>query len=834
MAVYKTDLDYEFLGRASVEEIVPYVKENFVAPRFLESPVFKFKKRQRVLAAICSMLGISPNNEQWVFLLAECDRLLCEACAGAGKTTMAQLKLVDAKITHNIPGRNILAIAYNKHAVRDMENRHADIMVRLGQMNIPELKRDREIMCDTFHAFCKQWVWDYLPEFGLDPNKKNQIVLSDSSGEPRIFMRTSCETYRGLHPDEKIFFSDGIYDALLSLYSFCHETITVDEPEAWRTSSAMNDLKEIPIPTIKSIFKLYEKLKKLKRKMDFQDMVDRMWELCQRPEFMRRLRTNYKVILVDEYQDITPAMLRILKIIMEGDESLGIPPFYEGQLICIGDGDQSIYGFRGTDPDNCIRFKDAYCNPDMVVRITSMSENRRCPTNIIDVARSIIESNDKRINKPILSIRDGGEVHVHEYSTLAGEMDMLINELKVVPSDILDDCCVCYRNNSSSYMLLVKLIEAGIPVRLSKSCYPLLSDSLSTSILGVLNMLSYPDNIEYIRRNLFKVLPKSSKFHKAAIDQLLDEEEERRKSGAEHRRFWELDYTTEYTSINGFKEAMQMLSQAYSLHRRNAEMAKYVPQVIKLIRTYYLNWIMTKGTSLADDYIAYLGDFFGQPVSYDNWMIQLKKLRDDLDKNKNHGIYLTTFHSLKGLEFSRVYAIDLNDMVFPGSDLNMSDKLTQAQKDTIENEARRLFYVTVTRAKEQLHLYFDRECPTRYIRFFKENQGIAKHYKDYLGDRSFDEQNGFLVYRPDSDDDEELSLDLDLDLDEPLDVPDADVQPSAVAKSSHFAVGGISDLISEMEQSSERLQQNLGDERYQAVKDKPHVKSLLDRIMNND
>lgn len=836
MAVYKTDLDYDFLASAEIDEIVTYAKDNFAAKRMLESSNFSFKKRYKVLNALCKMLGITPSNEQWVFLLADCDRLLCEACAGAGKTTMAQLKLVDAKLSHNIPGQNILALAYNRHAVADMTNRHAEIMAKLSNMNIPELKRDRQIMCYTFHKFCKQWVWDYLSTFGYDPNKKNLILLHDS--EIRDLMRQACLAYTKTHPDEKLFLSDGIYEALISLYMFSRETLTEDDPQAWKLSSAMNDLKEVPISTIQAIFKFYSRGKKLKKRMDFTDIIGYMWELCQDPAVMRRLRANYSIMLVDEYQDITPDMLRIIRIIMEGDSTLGIDPYYEGQLICIGDGDQSIYGFRGTDPDNCIRFKDAYADPNMMVRITSMSENRRCPSNIIDVARAVITSNDKRIDKPILSIKDGGDVRVHQYSSLGSEMNMLIDELKAIPLNELDDCCICYRNRDSSNMLLIRLLEAGIPVNTSGSCNVLLSDMLSTSVMGVLNMLSYPDNLAHIESSLFKVLPKSNKFKKSTISAMVAEEEKRRQSGAESRRFWEFQFAPEYLAINGFKEAMTTLSKAYSLHRRNANMSEYVPQLIKLVRLYYLNWMMTKSSKLPDDYINYLAGFFSQHISYDAWLQQVKNLRDTLADNKQKGVLITTFHGLKGLEFKRLFVIDLNDLIFPGSDMNISDKLTQAQKDAVENEARRLFYVTITRSKSEIHLYFDEECPTRYIRFFIENQGIAKNYKEYLGDPNFNEEDGFLMYSPDMvDESEDFSIDLGID---PTDLgnPDDALRnfeenyiSSNQEATSHFTNGGMADIISQMEESNQRLQQNLGDDQYRVIQDKPHVKSLLDRIM---
>ena len=869
---YKTDIDYEYIEGKSIEELLPYIHDNFVSEKLKNDPTYFFKRRYKMMLAVCTMLKIVPSPEQWVFLLSDAERMLCEACAGAGKTTMAQLKLVDAKLTRNTPGKNILALAYNNHAVKDMLDRHEEIMTRINAMKIPGLMRDREICCSTFHSFCMGWVQDYPERFGINP--KNYLLADSGVHEA---MRFAADAYAKKNAHLKLFISDAIITALISLYTFSKETLTRDTPESWPMCSAYNDLNEIPLESIQTIFNLYENLKRLKKSMDFADVIDRMYELCLDPEVIARLRANYSIMLVDEYQDITPAMLRVIKAFMEGTPEKGIPPYVDGHLICIGDGDQSIYGFRGTDPDNCIRFRETYNCPDYLNCILSMSENRRCPSEIIKVARRVIESNDKRIDKPIRSIRDGGEIKVVEYFSQEDQMSQLVRALKAKPEEDLRQTCVCYRNLSSSYMLTIKLIEAGIPFRFGKGHMPL-TDKLSASLFDVFNMLSYPDNLAYIQAALYKVVPKSAKFTKTAISELLKIEEDQRKRGGDLHRFWELEFDFETKQINGFVDAMKILHTCYIHQRRNEPMSRYVPYLIKLIRQYYLNWQLQRGTVLSEEYLEYINSWFSRSEPYSTFITRYRKLRDELKENQIKGVYLTTLHGLKGLEFDDVYIIDLDDGIFPGTELNQSRDLSQAQKDILENEARRLFYVAVTRTRDKLTLYFNHENPTRYIRFFKVNVGLANTYESYITQSSqFVEQDGFLVassgeektsmfggtapavqqVEPIEESDDLLDLDVgSTDILEST-LPDAEVfpeivedaldsaeainevnagKPGAVDREQFESVmdssGTVEEQLAREDERDQRLSMELGEKNYQSIADKPGLRSVLDLLLD--
>lgn len=818
--IFETDLDYSILDTLSEDELFAYIEQNFVSPNTTYAEGFNYKKTCNVMRVLChKVLKIFPSTEQWVFLLSDCERLLCEACAGAGKTTMAQLRSIKEKLAHGVAGANILALAYNTHAVADMKARHETIVRSINNLKIPELHRDMSLCCHTFHSFCKSWVEDYLAEFGI-LNKAGYLLEETERSEG---MRLALTSYNK-KSNKNIFVSDTVIASLLALYSFTYETITRNKPEVWKMCPNFADLAEMTYEDIISVLALYTKWKGLRHKMEFTDLVECMYQLCCRPEVVRRIRANYQVFILDEYQDFTPSMLRIVKLILEGDESLGIEPFIDSRLTCIGDGDQSIYGFRGTDPDNCVRFKETFSSPGVMNRVTAMSVNRRCPEEVLKPAKAVIESNTRRITKPIRAIKSGGVVNVHQYVSVNEEMSEIVQRLKHIPESEYRDTCICYRNQSSSYMLGLHLMRESIPFRVARGRLPL-TDTLSKALFDVLNMLSYPDLLQWADKALYKVLPKSSLFTKKTISDLIQAELSASKNRGNSRCFYDLNFPDSAYAITGFREALDKLRTCRQMHKMNKPMSTYLPDLIGLIRKYYLDWQLTKTKQFSTDYLDYVSAWFSQDKDYDLFMREYHTLLESFDDSNRDKITLTTMHGLKGLEFQNMLIIDLNDSIFPGTELNQSKDLSQAQKDILECEARRLFYVALTRSKQSLDLYFDSNMPSRYIRFFTTNTGLADTYTKYISDGS-----GFLLAdagdtnKPNTEDEPPILL--------------GDVDLSALEEIAAEDDASLTDFFSEQEseadEQAERITAAIGNEKYEQIKGKPVILSIVDRICRGD
>lgn len=717
--VYKTDLDYSIIDKPdlSTQELLSYVRENFYTPcegAWKLSKVFKF------VQLMCKLEKVSPSIEQFVYILCNKSRLLNEACAGAGKTTMSKYKMAVANVCYNVPGRNIIAIAYNRHAALDIEKKYQLIARRVNEITQGKMHIDTDIKSTTMHAWCLSWVEEYKNRWRI-----RNIQLLETEAELE-FMKKALTRHLKATKNDNFIVTDNLVSNLVQLNNWIRETLSLNDPQEWYLCSSRTECSMLSSTDLTAIFANYKRSKELLGYQDYQDLIQYMWELLQDPEVVARIRRVHKYFVVDEYQDITPSMLRILHIIMEGDEAIGIPRFTEGTLVCIGDGDQSIYGFRGTDSENCIRFKEAY--PDAV--ITAMSINRRCDKTILDYARKIIESNVNRIEKPIRGLHDGGEVEIAYYNSEVDQIRQVIDELREIP--LLRKTCICYRNLLSSQFLVVKLMEAGIPVNIGRGVEPF-SDIYSRSIEDMLDLLEHPDIPLYAEKVLYKYVPRGQSFTKEGLKKIFrDHAEELKKSCRgnyiEPKKFWEHDFGTWYHQ-RGFGQAIENLRKAQMAVRMNQNMSAFMPVVLEQLRRYYIDALRNNlfADKLSDEYIKFIERFYTQNIPYKSFKKDRAKMFEDMRSNRADGVYLTTMHGLKGLEFDNVIVVDMDDNLYPGNELKNSN-FSEEQRAKIEWEARRLLYVTVTRAKHKLKLFFNNNCPSRYIKFFVESDDLTRLY----------------------------------------------------------------------------------------------------------
>jgi DNA helicase II / ATP-dependent DNA helicase PcrA len=749
--LYHTDIDYAYLNKLEFNELAEYAQKNFCeAYMYDKNNPLAYKRsistRLKIVKLFCTRLGLQPSNEQYLFSVCSTRRVLCEAIAGAGKTSFLLLRLLDTIINIDVPGFQVLAVAYNSHAADDLRQRYLELAGIINSSIISLANRPAvtspanvgfrvptDVRIMTFHSWCLSWVTEYANRFGIG-NVQNFTISNDQA--MRLMNVAVKQSKNSLSGD--IFITDKIISALLSVYSYMQETMTFADPQAWDGSSSRINLNDFTLSDLQLIFSNYTKDKQYAHKLDFGDYLLYMVKLCENPEINKRIRSCSRIYMFDEFQDLTPVMLRVIQLIIKGDESLGIPEYSDSMLTCIGDGDQSIYNFRGTDSDNCLRFRPTYSIPGTeddkesnIVRILSMSLNRRCRTEICKVSSGIITSVEKRIIKPIKALRPGGIVDTLYYTSVEQELSQLIAKLKQLPIEELCNTCVFYRNLNSSRYLTFALVEANIPFRIG-SGHEFLSDMYSQSILSALDLLSVPDSTVYIDNAMYRMVPKSAKHSKAQITQMCKNEELCRKARKGIHMFWEMDWG-EWTEISGFNEALATLKSCCVKQRRGTLMSQYMPPLLKLIRLYYSNYqnirAQKTNTALSDELLTKTDKYFTRDISYEAFVNENSKVMKYLkDSEGSQGVYITTMHGLKGLEFNNVYGIDFEDSIFPGSDLAGSEKCPASYQTSLEMGARRLLYVAVTRAKNYLCLFFSKREPSRYIRFFTNSEEIDKIY----------------------------------------------------------------------------------------------------------
>lgn len=741
---YSTDIDYEFVKNASLQECIKYADDNF---NIGNNGKVDMQKVANAMLSVCKTVGIMPDNEQLLFILANANRILCESCAGSGKTTISQLCVIKYKLTEHIPSREILCLAYNQNAVKDMQRRHEELVGVLNRSlqltykrmleqgtttkRWDEVKLDTSLRCTTIHALSLEWVKTYLNRFGIPESNGNKFVLEEDEGVRIIdkMARTLIDQINaaGTH---HVYYTNDLASKLMQVYCFAKETISLNDPKQWALtiSDSVNGLNTGELQTI---FTAYERAKTAYKRMDFNDLLYAFYDLLRDPEVLRRIRANYKVILMDEYQDVTPAMLRIIKLIAEGSEDIGVERYDNLRLICVGDTDQSIYGYRGTDPLNCLRFKQDYKRPDVTdAAIVSMSVNRRCSEAVLEAARKVITSNPERIQKPINGIREGGEVRILRYTSDADQVRQIIEILKSIPEKERGDTCIGYRNNASSKYLGIRLLQAQIPFHNLRSDQALFQDRVSKLAKNVFLLFKYPDSKNVIVDVLYSVLPYSRTLNLEEIKRVVD--------SASDVNFWEINFKDYYGRVNNLESCLITLYNSYKLYKSGGVMATYMPQIFKMLRA--KDYIYCKNASEQElNYLQYMQDWYTQPITIGELQTQTNKTYEKFNDAKvaNCSVALSAFHSLKGLEFKHVILMDLSDPLFPGGELSRNKNASPQQINTIEKEARRLFYVAITRAKDNCYALFSQRVPTRYLSYLQEDSPTTK-FKDLMENSSME------------------------------------------------------------------------------------------------
>lgn len=740
---YKTDIDYDLLATLDTAGVIKYAKEKFC----LNTLPMPFEKVANMSLSACDVVGLKPDNEQLLFILADVKRCLCESCAGSGKTTMSQMSILKYKMIAKIPSSKILCIAYNNNAVHDMIDRHRDIVIRVNQMLRKVYDRmlangkaakpwsdvylDTSLHCTTFHALCREWVVEYAHEFHINPET---FLLAD--GQDLDIMETLLKQFvvkRKLQVKNTL----QLAQELLRVYSFARETLSLTDPSQWTSILSDEDLKRISISQISEMFTIYDKAKVSRNKMDFADIVDAFYILLHKKEIMARVRENYSVILVDEYQDITPSMLRIIKLIAEGD-GIDIPRYEDLRLICVGDTDQSIYGYRGTDPFNCMRFRDDY-GGHSDTRVLSMSTNRRCGNGILDYARKIITSNKERIDKPILGLRDGGQVDVIDYSTQEEEMRRIVAILKSLPHDELGDTCICYRNNSSARFVGMMLLENQISARCLNARFEVFQDDVSRFVEAITNLFAFPRSKKY-QKDLLPMLYKYVRQKAGELRDCID-------IAPEDTPFWELNLNSlGKTKTNS--DCIDTVYNCFKLHKKKAPLSEYMPVLLDLFKSSPRMSGKLNYMSLQDkEFFDYMLHWYSQDMSYTELMNTRRRMEEAVmtDQKLQNEVSLSTFHGLKGLEFKNVLIIDMADTIFPGSDINKNKKMTAAQLLLAQKEAIRLLYVAVTRAKDRLWVMFPTGNGGPQMINNKKNESLPSTFRKFFVTSSIVEQAGAIL-----------------------------------------------------------------------------------------
>ncbi len=675
--------------------------------------------------------------------------LLIVAGAGTGKTRVIVHRIAHLIVTKRARPEQIVALTFTDKAAAEMEQR-VDLLVPYGFANVH---------ISTFHAFGDRIIRDHALELGLSPDF--QIL---SGPEQTVFFREHLfelplDYYRPLgNPTRYV-------QAMLNLISRAkdedvspEEYLAFAQKLAKRAAKAPDDEilaeRAMQQDEIARTYGAYQDLLAREGKADFGDQVNLTLKLFrEHPLALKRCQERYRYILVDEFQDTNYAQFQLLQLLAAGHENITV----------VGDDDQSIYKFRGAAISNILGFMAVYPKAKQVV----LTRNYRSHQAILDTARRLIVHNNperlevkNKIDKQLVARTKKGPVpeHMH-FDTLTSQADWVartIAEKKESGEYEYGDFAILVRANADADPFLRSLNMLGIPHRFSGS-RGLYSREEIRFLIAFLRTLAHLDD----SLSLFQLAASPEIYGVGMEDLTRCMDLARRRHLPLHDLFVQLDRHPELKEVS--HEGRATVEVLMSDLDRYLKMSRDHPSGTVLYQFMkdkkYLYRLTHEENTLAEQKLKNIARFFelvrsfsrlGREDRVPRFIEQLDLLLEAGDDPATaeadtdaQAVNVLTVHKAKGLEFPVVFMVNLLKDRFPprhrSEPIELPDELVKEPVPSGEvhlQEERRLFYVAMTRAKQELYLTSARDLggarPRKISQFVLEAMDRPRADEDYL------------------------------------------------------------------------------------------------------
>ena len=593
--------------------------------------------------------------------------LLILAGAGSGKTRVLTHRIAYLIEEKGVNPWNILAITFTNKAAGEMRER-VDAIVGYGA---------ESIWVSTFHAMCSRILRRYIDRLGYDSN----FTIYDTDDQ-KTLMKDVCKY---LQIDTKMFKER----SLLGMISSAKNEMITAEEYALQAEGDFNRKK------IAQVYTEYEKQLKANNALDFDDLLVKTVQLFQtQPDVLESYQNRFRYIMVDEYQDTNTVQFMLVSILAGKYKNLCV----------VGDDDQSIYKFRGANIRNILNFEQVFSD----TKVIKLEQNYRSTTTILDAANAVIRNNKERKEKVLWTDNGPGDkIQFRQFDQAFDEAEYIVNDIKNnVDSGKrkYNDCAILYRTNAQSRMFEEKLVVSNVPYK----------------IVGGINF--------YARKEIKDLLA-----YLKTIDNGKDDLAVRRiinvpKRGIglttinrvqEYAISREIGFYETLLAADGIpgigRSAGKLESFAALIEHFKAESEQMtIPELLDEIieTTGYVDELKADSDIEAESRMENIEELRNKIVAYEESCeeeggkatlsgfleeVALVADIDSLDENTDY-VVLMTLHSAKGLEFPHVYMVGMEDGLFPSRMTVDSDDPTELE------EERRLCYVGITRAKEELTL----------------------------------------------------------------------------------------------------------------------------------
>ncbi len=613
----------------------------------------------------------SLNPEQFEAVRHEGSPLLILAGAGSGKTRVITTKIAYLVRERGVEPESILAVTFTNKAAREMRDRAAAME--------PACARS---MIRTFHSFGAWFLRRNAPATGLD---SNFVIYDDEDSTTLVHAVFPQHTRR---------------ECAQIAASIARAKDLGLEPDSPDLSAAFRD------PNMRRAYALYEERLRRTGNVDFGDLIRLPAGLLRGDAVIaKRTRQRFRVILVDEYQDSNVAQFELLRLLAAPAESARTPAY----LCVVGDDDQSIYRFRGAEIRNILEFSDIFPG----TRIVKLERNYRSRQSILDVAGQVVSHNAGRLGKELRAERAGGErprLALLEDQDEEAAYCALLCEERVRSGGSWSDVAILYRTNAQSLTFEKEFSRRRIPYRLVGALRFYEREEIKDSLAYLALLSNGRDEIAWKR-----VVNKPSRgIGEASADAVLDLAEGASAGGLGDlvRSSLAASETVKGKARSGLRNFVSLmdslaenLAAGSSGKRGDETLAGFLDTVIR--RTGLVEYHRSQDEVAGTQKIANLDELvnaasiyprsaeglsaFLETIELDRSLIDEKGQREGTTPN---AVTLITMHNTKGLEFPLVIVTGMEQGLFPRDE----------EEDEDLEEQRRLFYVAITRAKDELYL----------------------------------------------------------------------------------------------------------------------------------
>lgn len=588
------------------------------------------------------------NDKQKEAVLYNDGPLLIIAGAGAGKTKTLTTKIAYLIEEGLAAPYNILAITFTNKAAKEMRDR---LYLLIGD-------EARKLQVSTFHSFGLKLLRENYELLGYDRN----FVIMDSDDSLTVVKKI----IKDLNYDPKIYNPKAIRNKISSCKN---ELISAHDYERY----AVSDYEQV----IQKVYEKYEHKLKTNNSVDFDDLLILPIKLFkEHRDVLEKYQDLYKYVLIDEYQDTNEAQYILTKMISEKNR----------KITCVGDDSQSIYSFRGANYKNILNFEKDYKDAKTIL----LEQNYRSTGNILDAANQVIKNNRDRKDKNLWTNKGPGDkIKYYRAYNERDEAQYIIRKIKeLVNRDVeYKDIAILYRTNAQSRVVEEEMLKENLPYRVIGSFYFYSRKEIKDLIAYLRLIHNSKDNISLLRvintpkrgiglKTIENLTIRADSEGISIYDAIESGKElefkntiEKLKSIAEDLTLTELiDKVLDASGMKKELESEQTLESEVRLE--NLEEFKSITKAFE----------EKEGLISLEDFLLEI-----------SLVSDVEEYKDDPNR-----ISLMTVHSVKGLEFDHVFVIGMEEGLFPHMNSLMENGALE--------EERRLCYVAITRARDDLHL----------------------------------------------------------------------------------------------------------------------------------